>query len=130
MAKKILLVDDDPAFNEINRTILESAGYEVEEALTASEALEKLAGQTFDLLILDLMMEEKDAGFKVAYKIRSDEKLKSMPILMLTSAQEKTGFTFDIEKDRHWLKVDDLAAKPLKPVELLERVARLLQKGK
>jgi len=73
-------------------------------------------------------MEEKDAGFTVAYAIREDERLKDLPILMLTSAQEKTGFTFKLSKDQEWMKVDDFAAKPLRPAELVERVEKLIKK--
>ncbi|MBN2410125.1 response regulator [candidate division KSB1 bacterium] len=124
---KILLADDDPDFIEINKTILETKGYEVDEAYTSSEALNKIRATRYDLLILDLMMEEKDAGFTVAYAVREDENLKDLPILMLTSAQEKTGFTFKFSKDKEWMKVDDFAAKPLKPAELVERVEKLLK---
>ena len=129
MNKKIniLLADDDPDFIEINKTILESKGYKVDEAYTSSEALEKIRENQYDLLILDLMMEERDAGFTVAYAVREDENLKDLPILMLTSAQEKTGFTFKFSKDKEWMKVDDFAAKPLKPTELVERVEKLLK---
>jgi CheY-like chemotaxis protein len=124
--RKILLVDDDPAFIEINRMILESAGFEVDEASSVADALEHIRQQTYDMLILDLIMEDMDSGFTVAYAVRQDERTRSWPILLLTSAQERTGFTFKIDKDKEWMKVDDLAAKPLKPAELLERVERLL----
>ena len=123
---KILLADDDPDFIEINRTILEAKGFEVEEAYSSQEALQKLREGDFDLLIVDLMMEERDSGFTVTYSIREDERLKDLPILMLTSAQEKTGFTFQFSKDQEWMKVDDFAAKPLKPADLIDRVEKLL----
>jgi len=124
---KILLADDDPDFLEINRSILEAKGYEIDEARTSSEALQKIRENKYDLLILDLMMEEKDAGFTVAYAVKEDDKLKELPILMLTSAHEKTGFTFKLANDKEWMKVDDYAAKPLKPAELVERVEKLLK---
>ncbi len=129
-SQKILLVDDDQAFLEINRMILESAGYEVDEASSVADALEHIHRQTYDMLILDLIMEEMDSGFTVAYAVRQDERTRSWPILLLTSAQERTGFTFHLDKDQEWMKVDDLAAKPLKPAELLERVERLLGKAR
>lgn len=129
-SQKILLVDDDQAFLEINRMILESAGYEVDEASSVPDALEHIRRQSYDMLILDLIMEEMDSGFTVAYAVRQDERTRSWPILLLTSAQERTGFTFRLDKDQEWMKVDDLAAKPLKPAELLERVERLLGKAR
>jgi CheY-like chemotaxis protein len=125
---RILIADDDPDFIEINKTVLQAAGYETDEALTSKEALEKLRAGHYDLLILDLMMEERDAGFTVAYAVREDEHLKHLPILMLTSAEQKTGFKFDLSADKDWMKVDDLAAKPLKPAELVRRVNQLLGK--
>jgi CheY-like chemotaxis protein len=124
--RKILLVDDDQAFLEINRMILESVGFEVDEASSVPDALEHIRQQTYDMLIIDLIMEDMDSGFTVAYAVRQDERTRLWPILLLTSAQERTGFTFRIDKDKEWMKVDDLAAKPLKPAELLERVERLL----
>jgi len=78
--------------------------------------------------VIDLMMEELDSGFTVAYGIRDHENTRDLPILMLTSAQEQTGFTFELSKDQAWMKVDDFAAKPLKPAELLQRVEKLLKK--
>ncbi len=125
---RILLADDDPDFIDINRTILESNGYEVEAAYTATEALEKLNSSQFDLLIVDLMMEDRDSGFTIAYAVRENEKLRSLPILMLTSAEQKTGFKFQLSKDQEWMKVDDFAAKPLRPADLLDRVEKLLNK--
>ena len=124
---RILLADDDPDYIEINRTILEAHGYEVEEAYTSTEAIEKLRTQKYDLVVLDLMMEEKDAGFTVAYAIRENEKTRDIPILMLSSAQEQTGFSFQVERDKEWMKVDDFAAKPLKPAELISKVKELLK---
>ncbi len=126
MAKKILLVDDDSDFIEINRTILEANGYEIDTAASASEALEKLKSSDYDLAIIDLIMEELDSGFTVAYSIRDSERTSNMPILMLTSAQEKTGFTFELSRDREWMKVDDFAAKPLNASELVTRVQKLI----
>lgn len=124
---RILLADDDPDYIEINRTILEANGYTVEEAYTSTEAIEKLRTHKYDMLILDLMMEEKDAGFTVAYAVRENEATRDLPILMLSSAQEQTGFSFEVDRDKEWMKVDEFAAKPLKPAELLAKVEKLLK---
>lgn len=126
MAKRILLVDDDPDFIEINRLILETNGFEIDTANSTPEALEKIIENDYDLAIIDLIMEELDSGFSVAYGIRDAEKSRDMPILMLTSAQEKTGFNFELSRDQEWMKVDDFAAKPLKATELLARVEKLI----
>jgi CheY-like chemotaxis protein len=122
----ILLVDDDPDFIEIHRTILESCGYAVDAAYSSRDVLSKLREKSYDLLILDLMMEEKDSGFNLAYAVREDAALAHLPILMLTSAEEKTGFSFQFSKDKEWMKVDDYASKPLRPAELIHKVEALI----
>ncbi|MBN1465494.1 response regulator [candidate division KSB1 bacterium] len=127
MAKKILLIDDDPDFIEINKTILESGGYVTDTAGSSAEALAKIRANEYDLVIIDLIMEELDSGFTIAYNIRDSARTRDWPILMLTSVQEKTGFSFDLAKDQAWMKVDDFAAKPLRPAELLQRIAALLR---
>jgi two-component system, OmpR family, alkaline phosphatase synthesis response regulator PhoP len=124
---RILLADDDPDYIEINRTILEAHGYVVDEAYTSTEAIEKIKNQKYDMLILDLMMEEKDAGFTVAYAVRENKLTRDLPILMLSSAQEQTGFSFEVDRDKEWMKVDEFAAKPLKPAELLSKVKELIK---
>ena len=126
-AKKILIADDDPDFIEINKTILEASGFDVDTAYTSMDTLSKLREDHYAMLILDLMMEEKDSGFTVAYAIRDDQNLRDLPILMLTSAEEKTGFSFQFSKDKEWMKVDDYATKPLRPAELLDKVNKLIQ---
>lgn len=130
MAKKILLVDDDADFLDINNTILTAGGYVVDTACTSAEALEKLRSQVYDLVIIDLIMEELDSGFSIAYAVRDQEQTRNLPIMMLTSAQEKTGFNFEFDKDKQWMKVDDFASKSLSPVELLKRVSLLIGKVK
>mgnify|MGYP006289233929 FL=1 len=126
---KILLADDDPDFIKINSTILESVGFEVDVSFTSAETLKKIRENDYSLLILDLMMEEKDSGFTVAYAVRESEKTRHLPILMLTSAEEKTGFSFQFSEDKEWMKVDDYATKPLKPAELISKVQQLLEKN-
>ncbi|HNW58646.1 MAG TPA: response regulator [bacterium] len=127
--KRILLVDDDPDFVEINRMILEAEDYAVDAADTVTAALRMLHESHYDVLVIDLMMEERDSGFTLTYAVRSDERLRNLPILMLTSAQEKTGFQFEFSQDQEWMKVDDFAAKPLKPADLVARIGKLTAKG-
>ncbi len=129
MAQKILLVDDDEDFIEINESVLKAYGFETESATTSDEAMQKLRQKPFDLAIIDLMMEDLDSGFNIAYAIRDDENLRQLPILMLTSAPKKTGFNLNFPEGKEWMKVDDFAEKPLKPAQLVDRVKKLLQKN-
>jgi DNA-binding response OmpR family regulator len=123
----ILLVDDDPDFVEITKAILETKQYQVRSAQDPDEGSAKLEEEIPDLLILDIMMGKGAGGFVLARKIRKDSRFDQVPILMLTSMTEQTGF--DIPGDRineKFLPVDDYVEKGIKPNELLEKVERLL----
>ena len=76
------------------------------------------------------MMEKHDSGFTFAKNLKTDPNLKHIPILMLTSVADATGFQFSLEQDGYWMKTDDFADKPLLPKELVARIEKLLEKTK
>jgi len=84
MAKRILVVDDDENILNLERTILEGKGFEVVAASSGGRALEILAKEAFDLILLDVMMPEID-GFTVCRKIKEDSRLKEVPVIFLTA---------------------------------------------
>ncbi|MFQ5721990.1 MAG: PleD family two-component system response regulator [Candidatus Aminicenantales bacterium] len=127
---KILLVDDDPDFLEIHKTILEKHNYQVLTATSAEEGLMRVRTDLPDLIVLDLIMEKHDAGFSFSKKVKTDPLFKKIPILMVTSVAEATGYRFSLEEDGYWMKVDDFIDKPVKPEVLLEKVSSLLKKYK
>ena len=123
----ILLVDDDPDFVEITKAILETKQYQVRSAEDPDEGLAMLEEEIPDLLILDIMMGRGAGGFVLARKIRKDSRFDHVPILMLTSMTEQTGF--DIPGERisdKFLPVDDYVEKGLKPDAFLEKVEQQL----
>jgi DNA-binding response OmpR family regulator len=77
-------VDDDENILSLERTILEQKGFDVTSANGGSEALKVLADQSFDLVLLDVMMPEVD-GFTVCRKIKEDSRLKDIPVIFLTA---------------------------------------------
>jgi len=125
---KILLVDDDPDFLEMHKAVLENRGYEVSTATSAQEGLGRVRAEMPDLIILDLMMEKHDAGFSFSQTIKTDPLFRKIPILMVTSVAEATGYRFSFEEDGYWMKTDDFLNKPVPPEVLLEAVDKLLQK--
>lgn len=125
---KILLVDDDADFLEMHMAVLQNHGYEVFTAMSGQEGLERVRTEMPDLIILDLMMEKHDAGFSFSKTIKTDPLFKKIPILMVTSVAEATGYRFSLEEDGYWMKTDDFLDKPVMPAVLLERVAKLLDK--
>lgn len=124
---KILIVDDDIDFVEINKTILEKANYEVVTAYSGKEGMEKAKREKPNLIILDVMMTDRTEGFYTSRELRQDFNLKGIPIIMLTSIHQFEK-SFRFAPDETWLPVDVFLDKPLKPEKLLEEVNRWLKK--
>jgi len=125
---KVLLVDDDPDFIEANSIILDASGFEVLTASSGAEGLKKVEDKKPDVVVLDVMMENADEGFAVARKIR--RKLHSdVPIIMLTSVAQATGYTFKPEDHPDFFPVDQFLEKPVPPATLVRKIRDALAKG-
>ncbi len=88
MAKKILVIDDEPDMLAFLTTLLEDNGYETMTASDGEEGLEKARAEKPDLISLDLLMPNK-TGIKMYRELRKDEGIKEIPVVMVT------GFTKD-----------------------------------
>ncbi|NIM48236.1 MAG: response regulator [Gemmatimonadales bacterium] len=129
-APRILIIDDDPDFVEITKTILETKQYDVRYAYSRDEGLARLEEQTPDLVILDIMMGRGAEGFIMARQMRKDDRFKDTPIVMITSMPEQTGFDFPGEPIHPtYLPVTEYLEKPVDPQLLLEKVESLLSKN-
>jgi CheY-like chemotaxis protein len=124
----ILIVDDDYDFLEINRRILEGAGYRVVCAAAPGEALEKMRTQRPDLIITDLMMTSVDSGFAFSRAVKDDPVFAGIPIIISTSVSSQLGLDFRprSEADLRQMRVDAYFDKPLDPVALVAKVEQLL----
>ena len=115
-----MIVDDDIRLRKLVRTYGEVEHYECDEAADGLAALEKLQDDSFDLVILDVMMPGLD-GFETLERIR---KISEIPVIMLTARNEEydklTGFG---------LGVDDYVSKPFSPKELMARVGAVLKRN-
>lgn len=120
---KILIVDDDPDIVATVRIVLEREGYMVDSAPSMADGLVKLGKSQPDLVILDVMMEEPDAGLLFARQVRRDG--NAIPILMLTSVNLTLGL--QIGKDEEIVPVDEFVEKPIDPTTLVEKVRWLLE---
>lgn len=123
---RILIVDDDPDVVETTRLVLTKAGHTMRYAHNVRDGHAALKAETPDLLILDVMMEEPDDGIAMAQDLRR-QGFKT-PILMMTSLDKVTGFSYD--KDASLVPVDDYQEKPLQPAKLVAAVEALLKKGR
>ena len=122
--RKVLIIDDDPDFVKSTGTILKSGGYEVVEAYSGREGLEKSKAEMPDLYIIDLMMETYSEGSEVVKALIEDEATKEKPRIMITSVDLKGPW--DSYPDDNWLPCDFVLQKPVSPNDLLAYVDRAL----
>jgi two-component system response regulator ResD len=116
---KVLVVDDEWNMRNLLRVYLTKDGFEVSEAKDGFEALSKIEHDTYDLIVLDIMMPGMD-GWEVCAKVRQTQ---NIPILMLTARTE-------IKDKVHGLNIgaDDYLIKPFASEELVARVQALLRR--
>ncbi|MFL3028270.1 MAG: response regulator transcription factor [Candidatus Neomarinimicrobiota bacterium] len=117
--KNILIVDDEPDIREILRYNLEKAGFNVTEATSGDDALNKLS-KDLDLAILDIMMPGKD-GYQVCKKIR--EQGNTLPIIFLTAMDREFDEVRGLE-----VGGDDYVKKPFSPKMLIARINAIFRR--
>ena len=125
MAKKILIVDDDPQYREATTTMLEAKGYTVSSAKDGEEGFQKAEILMPDLILLDVMMTHKSEGFDFARNIKKS-KAKDIPIIIVTGVRQEMNLPFGFEADEDWLPVKAVMEKPVKPQELLETISKYI----
>ncbi len=126
MQKKIVIVDDDPDFTEVASAIVSAAGYEVISVESAADAEAVIARENPELAIVDLMMEELDAGFVLCYHIKKNT--PSLPVIMISAVGSEAGMAFDAAtpEEQSWIKADVFLQKPIRGETLLKEIKRLL----
>ncbi len=127
MAKKVLIVDDEPDAVDFTKEVVEGEGYTVVVASDGSKGLAAMRREKPDLVILDVQMPDMD-GFEVFQEMKRDESLKAIPVVMLTGIREKVGigFSADEMKDYMGSRPSDYIEKPIDPAKLRKAVNRIL----
>ncbi|MBP8057823.1 MAG: response regulator transcription factor [Chloroflexi bacterium] len=120
--QRILVVDDDREVVRLMRAYLEQAGYEVLVAYDGETALHTLRRERPDLLLLDLMLPDRD-GYDITRIVRADAMLSALPIIMLTARVDDTDKIVGLE-----MGADDYVTKPYNPREVVARVRARLRK--
>jgi DNA-binding response OmpR family regulator len=125
----VMIVDDDQDFAETIALVIRNEGHEVQNKYDTESAFQSMQNRTPDLVLLDVMFpEDSSAGFELARCMRHEnEKLKKVPILMLTAINAKFPLGFgpnDI--DSEWMPVTDFLEKPVDFDVLRDKVAKLL----
>lgn len=134
-ASKVLVVDDDPDIVESIRMVLESADYEVQEAPSAQEALEKTTDWEPDIILLDIMMPDGTEGFHFVWKLRNEypDAVKNTPIVVLSAIHSTTNLRFYPDQSDgtyepgEYLPVQGFIDKPAEPAALLAKIKEALE---
>jgi len=122
MPDRILIIDDDPDILQVLRANLELHGFAVSCAQKGKEALQQLAQNMPDLIILDLILPDID-GIQLCQRIR--EKNPSIPIIMLTARDRVSDKVLGLE-----VGADDYVVKPFETLELIARIKACLRRSK
>jgi twitching motility two-component system response regulator PilH len=94
MMKKILIVDDDPDVILFIATILKDHGYKALDAKNGQEGLRMVQSENPDMVLLDLMMPQK-SGIALLSEMKKDERLKKIPVIMVTGVAGETGIDLE-----------------------------------
>jgi len=120
-SKKILVVDDQEANFSLVEATLAPQGYEIRHAADGERALELVAADPPDLILLDVMMPGLD-GYEVCARLKQDERTRLIPVIMLTSLSDIEDKIRGIEAG-----ADDFLSKPFQQAELSARARSLLR---
>ena len=123
MTQRVLVVDDDKEIVRLMRAYLERAGYQALAAYDGESALHVLRREHPDLVVLDLMLPDRD-GWDITRLVRSDAALARTPIIMLTARVEDADKIVGLE-----LGADDYVTKPFNPREVVARVRSVLRRS-
>lgn len=127
---RVLMIDDDADFRESVRTVLESNGYEVFEAATGKEGLQKLVEHKPGLIILDIMMECCTEGYGVNQAIKYQdafEGYRNIPIVMVSSIEQSPDERFPMAGELDMIRPDLYMTKPLDIPKFLEVVRKTIR---
>ncbi|HEV7822350.1 MAG TPA: response regulator, partial [Burkholderiales bacterium] len=122
MSSDILVVEDEPAIQELIAINLEHAGHRVQRAQTAAEADAMIREVKPDLILLDWMLPDV-AGTVLARRLRADARSKDIPIIMLTARAQEQDKVEGLEAG-----ADDYITKPFSPKELMARIKAVLRR--
>lgn len=126
-SKHILIVDDDMDYLAQLELQVKAMGYEVKTAQGEKEAEQAIEESEPDLAIIDLMMEKKDSGFILSYKMK--KKYPEMPIIIASAVTAETGlnFSIDTEADKKWIHADKFIEKGIRKDQLEREINKLLK---
>jgi DNA-binding response OmpR family regulator len=121
MPATILVVDDDPVILQLLQVNFEMEGFTVVTAVDGEDGVNKARSGKPDIVVSDVMMPKK-SGLELAAELKADEATRSIPVLLLTAKAQWNDVATGLESG-----ADDYVTKPFEPLELVDRVNRLLE---
>ncbi len=127
---KILIIDDDPDIVDSLELILGANGHEISVRADTEKLIEHVERAAPDLIILDIMFpEDPQAGFTAARELQKTEKIRDIPVLLLSAVNQRSNMSFgfstaDISDD--FMPVEAFVEKPVEPSKLLAQIDQLL----
>lgn len=125
---KLLLIDRPERLGQEQR-LFEEAGLTVVTAINMEEGWKIMQQEAPDLVLAEVMMEKPDAGFTLAYRMKKNDKLADVPLLLLSSVFQTTGTVLDLNSPtaRKWIKADAYLERPVTHERLVAKVANMIQ---
>jgi two-component system, OmpR family, response regulator MtrA len=120
MDERVLLVEDDPSIREVASLGLSQAGFRVTTAADGREGLIQFRNQSFELVVLDVMLPELD-GYEVCRQIRAESRI---PVIMLSARSDTVDVVVGLE-----LGADDYVTKPFELPELVARARAAVRRA-
>jgi CheY-like chemotaxis protein len=121
---KILIVDDDPDFQNATTIVLEKEGHTTLHAKSGREGFELARTEKPDLIILDVMMDSVLDGVSMSQQAHDDDTIQDIPILMVTSIAN-TDYAELFPTDEY-IHIQSFMSKPIDPARLIKQVNKLL----
>lgn len=118
--KRVLIVEDEESLLKLETILLTVKGYEVSGASTGKEALEKLSGDTYDLILLDIMLPDID-GYEICRRIKEHPRHADTPVVMLTARKSAVDQELGTTSG-----ADAYLTKPFKSAMIIEVIEQLL----
>ena len=123
VSKKILIIEDEEIISNLLARKLSQVGYEVRVAFNGKEGMEMLCQEKPDLILIDIVMPQKD-GFETIAEIKSDQTLKDIPIIIVSNS----GQPVELDKARELGVNDWLIKTDFDPQEVIQKVNKALAK--
>jgi CheY-like chemotaxis protein len=125
--KQVLIVDDDVDILDQMKLQVENFGFDTVTAGSQKEGEQVIEKIKPDLAIIDLMMENKDSGFILSYKIK--KKYPDVPVIIVTAVTAETGMIFGLTsaEEKKWIKADQYLDKGIRSDQLQQTINKLMK---